>query len=351
MELLEKLTIAKKFNTTKFSRFNRNNEFIDTFFIIENYLYTFSQNLTIRQKVDSFGVDVCFSSIALHSLKSYGNIQSHELNNIQGSSEAYQRKSEIEKLSKNKKLISLLSYLDIQFIKKASKYASKYDLRPALTNVCLNGSVCATDGHQLIKEKYYGLTQWNKTNDHLLIPFEVAKHFDVFKNDIEIYVNEGTNKDVIFISDGNVEIIYEHCDSRYPDIDSVISISNRQDIIFKYKESTKNFSHEKENFYYAIKRMSLYANKITGRISFNFTSNNMLEIEADNSDYGLWASEIHSYDGESINNKSFDIDAKKLLKIIEPYKKQDITLSFVFDKMQMYVNDKHLVMGMKKVNN
>ena len=178
-----------------------------------------------------------------------------------------------EQSIENSKKINILSD-ELKNIIESTAYAvSKDDLKPVLQGILFqikknNFITVSTDGHRLVKLENTKLEFLNYTGD-VVVPIKFLKLLYT-----QLNIDE---KIIILIGDNHIQIQFNNTiiTSRiikdpYPDYEGVIP-----------QDNTKTLIVNKNEFYEAVKRVSIFSNKTSKQVALNITENNITIITED----------------------------------------------------------------------
>ena len=197
------------------------------------------------------------------------------------------------------------------------------ELRPAMTGVFfkLASAGCtfvSTDGHRLVKYIRTDIKGDEVDHDMILPRKSLNLLKSILPSDSSSEIKLEFNASNAYFSFENIKMVCRLIDERYPDYDNVIPSDN-----------SNNVTISKPEILGSLKRISIYANKITNQVRFKISGSEIL-ISAEDLDFSNEANERIScdHDGDDIEigfNAKFLIEMlsniesdKVILKLSEP---------------------------------
>ncbi|MCS6821072.1 MAG: DNA polymerase III subunit beta [Microscillaceae bacterium] len=165
------------------------------------------------------------------------------------------------------------------------------ELRPSMTGVFFKlasqeAVFVSTDGHKLVKYTHKGLQ--SKTESGVIIPKKALALLKAALPNDDTELRIDFNSSNIFFKFGEVSLVCRLIDEKYPDYESAIPHHN-----------DKRVRIDRNEFLSSLKRLSIYANKITNQIRLKIESD-VLTIFAEDLDYANEAQESLNCEGENM---------------------------------------------------
>jgi DNA polymerase-3 subunit beta len=201
-------------------------------------------------------------------------------------------------------------------INKTIFAVSNDDLRPAMTGVFFeltpeSVQFVATDAHRLVR---YKRTDAKATKaDSFIVP---KKPLNLVKNalpDNDDEIKISYNKNHLFVSHGDVQMICRLIDARFPDYKVVIPADNPYHLIVN-----------KNDFQNALRRINVFSNKSTNQVALNITGSE-LQMTAQDVDFSNEGNERMNceYNGEDLQ---IAFNAKFLIEMLSAADTNDVRL-------------------------
>jgi hypothetical protein len=221
-------------------------------------------------------------------------------------------------------------------IKKASKFVSNDDLRPAMQCVCLDFSkdglqVAATDAHKLYASKHFEV-EYNTTNLQLLIaPESVSKLNKVKANydkPLEITL---FNDNTATLNDLEVNVLDS---ARYPDYKAVMPV---------YEHS---MVFNKSIFIDCIKKVLPYSNKATSQVNLHL--NGSIALHTQDVDFGYECDAEMPYISKQFADTDIAFNGKMLVEVLSSFKENELKFKSngISTKAGIFTNDTDTVLLM-----
>lgn len=192
---------------------------------------------------------------------------------------------------------------------------SSDELRLAMTGVYVqvdfdNIIFVATDAHKLVKYTFGGLGS-DQTTSFILPKKSLMLLKNAFTDDSDVLLS--FNKQNAFFEFGNTKLVCRLIDAKYPDYNAVIPVDN-----------PNTMTLNRVDFLNSLKRIAIYANKITNQVVLNIADAS-LNISAEDLDFSNAAKEqmTCSYTGEPMK---IGFNAKFLLEMLSVLESDEIKL-------------------------
>lgn len=198
-------------------------------------------------------------------------------------------------------------------IKKAAKFVSKDNLRPAMTGVCLHFEndtlqVVATNAHYLYMSRKFECVSTDNNTFEIIISPESLQQFAKLKDSeltgtIDILPD---NKAVI--NGVNVSLI----DARFPDYKCVVP---------EYKDAME---FDRAKMIAAIKKVAVYANKSTSHVSFHL--NGKVELSAQDIDFSFEGTAELPYISKTFPDMDIAFNGKLMNECLGVFKDKELKM-------------------------
>ena len=203
----------------------------------------------------------------------------------------------------------------IECIKKAAKFTSTNDLRPAMMCVCLDFSdkglqVVSTDAHRLYYSKYILFESMTKEPFQLLISPESVKKLckskiDYSKGPVNIYIYSDTKALI-----NSIEC--ELAESSFPDYRQVIPVYETE-LIFNRKE-----------FINKVAQVKIYANKSTQQVTIQM--NGELEFSAQEINFSFESKASMPFISKTFGDATIAFNGDFLIDVLATFKEDQVKM-------------------------